>query len=269
MDVAVVGGTGLSGGYAVEALRAGGHTVRVVSRSSGVDITTGAGLEAALEGVDVAIDATNSISLRRSTATRFFESGAQHLQIAAKAQGVQHIVLLSIVGMERARGYGYYDAKLAQERAAMAGDVPVTVLRATQFHEFPAQILARFRLGPFAVVPHIRSQPVAARTVGAHLARLAVERPGGFVELAGPEVHDIADLARRLAREWGGRPRVMAVPVPGKAGRDMRSGALLATAETTSDGPTFDEWVRSPDAARVAVGGGRRTAESSTRAKTS
>ena len=244
MDVAVVGGTGLAGGYAVEALRAGGHSVRVLSRSTGVDITTGEGLDAALAGVDVAIDATNAMTLRRSTATHFFEQGARRLQSAAKAQGVQHIVLLSIVGMERVRGYGYYDAKLAQERAARAGDVPVTVLRATQFHEFPAQVMAQFRFGPFAVVPHIRSQPVAARTVGAHLARLAAERPGGTVELAGPEVHDIADLARRLVRERGG-PRVVAVSLPGKAGRDMRGGALLATAETTIDGPTFDEWLRS------------------------
>ena len=262
MDVAVVGGTGLAGGYAVEALRAAGHSVRVVSRSTGVDITTGEGLDAALAGVDVAIDATNSMSVRRSTATRFFEQGARRLQRAAKAQGVQHIVLLSIVGMERVRGYGYYDAKLAQERAATAGDVPVTVLRATQFHEFAAQLLARTRMGPFAVVPHIRSQPVAARTVGEHLARLATERPGGVVELAGPKVHDIADLARRLVRQWGG-PRVVAVSLPGKAGRDMRGDALLATAETTIDGPAFGEWVGSPDAARVASRGRRRTATTS------
>ena len=135
----------------------------------------------------------------------------------------------------------------------MAGAVPVTVLRATQFHEFPGQILARMRVGPLALVPHMRSQPVAARTVGAHLARLAAERPGGVVELAGAEVHDIADLARRLVRAQGTGPRVVAVSLPGKAGRDMRSGAWLATAETTVDGPTFDEWLRSPDAARVAI----------------
>lgn len=269
MDVAVIGGTGTAGRYAVEALRADGHSVRALSRSTGVDVSTGAGLGAALAGVDVVIDASNTPSLRRSAATRFFEQSAWRLQSAAKAQGVQHIVLLSIVGIDRVRGYGYYDAKLAQEHAAMDGDLPVTVLRATQFHEFPGQILTRVRFGPFAVVPHMRSQPVAARTVGARLARLATERPGGVVELAGPEVHDIVDLARQMVQAQGGRPRMVAVSLPGKAMRDMRGGALLATAETTVDGPTFDEWLQSPDAARVATDAEGHTSRSPGRAETS
>src|SRR4051794_15811475 len=111
MDVAVIGGTGTAGAYALEALRAGGHTVRAVSRKSGVDIVSGEGLDAALAGVEVVIDASNSTSIRRSSATRFFEQGARRLQGTAKAQGVQHIALLSIVGIDRVRGYGYYDAK--------------------------------------------------------------------------------------------------------------------------------------------------------------
>jgi uncharacterized protein YbjT (DUF2867 family) len=254
MDVAVIGGTGIAGGYAVEALRADGCSVHVLSRSTGVDVCTGVGLEPALAGVDVVVDATNSTSLRRAAATRFFEQSAGQLQRVAKAQGVRHIVLLSIVGLERVHGYGYYDAKLAQERAAMAGDVPVTVLRATQFHEFPAQILARLHLGRFAVVPHMRSRPVAARTVGVHLARLVAERPGDIVELAGPEVHDVVDMARRIVNARDERQRVLAVAPPGKAFRDIRGGALLAGATTILDGPTFDEWLRSPDAQRVQPG---------------
>jgi uncharacterized protein YbjT (DUF2867 family) len=251
MRVALLGGTGTVGRYAAESLLGDGHSVRSVSRRTGVDVYSGAGLDDALAGVDVVVDTLNTPSLRRRSAVDFFTTTAQRVQTAAAAQGVQHIVLLSILGIDRARAYPYYDAKLAQERAATAGTVPTTVLRATQFHEFPAQVLSRFRIGPLAVVPHIQSQPVAARTVGEHLAQLAMERPGGMVELAGPEVHDIADLARRLLDARSERLRVLAVTLPDKGSREMRNGTLLATPSTVIDGPRFEDWLRSDDARRL------------------
>ena len=45
MRVAVVGGTGLVGRYTVEALKREGREAVVVARSTGVDLTTGAGLD--------------------------------------------------------------------------------------------------------------------------------------------------------------------------------------------------------------------------------
>src|SRR4051794_39553387 len=253
MQVPVIGGSGVAGSYTVEALRDDGHTVRDLSRRAGVDVYTGEGLKEALADVDVVVDALNTTSLRRRAAAEFFSTTARRVQSAAEAQGVAHLVLLSILGIDRVRGYGYYDAKLAQEVEAAAGAVPVTVLRSAQFHEFPGQLLARLRLGPVAVVPHIRSQPVAARTVGRHLADLATQRPGGLVELAGPEAHDVPALARRFARARTQRLHVLAVSPPGHAARDMRAGALLATRTTTIDGPTYDDWLRSADADRRAV----------------
>jgi len=257
MHVAVIGSSGVAGSHAVKALTDQGHTVREVSRRTGVDAYTGDGLAEALRDVDVVIDTLNTTSQRRSTARDFFCTTSRRLQAAAEAQGVAHVVLLSILGIDHVHGFGYYDAKLAQETAATSGPVPVTVLRAAQFHEFPGQLLARLRVGPFAVVPHIRSQPVAARTVGQHLARLAVEQPGGIIELAGPEVHDIADLARRLVHARHQRLRVIAVSAPGRAARDMRAGALLATDVTIVDGPTYDDWLLMLDAQPAQVGSRR------------
>ena len=51
--------------------------------------------------------------------------------------------MLSIVGIDRLRSLGYYDAKCTQERHHLDGPVGATVVRATQFHEFPGQLLAR------------------------------------------------------------------------------------------------------------------------------
>jgi uncharacterized protein YbjT (DUF2867 family) len=237
------------GRQVVESLRAEGHDVEVLSRATGVDVHSGQGLRAALSHANVVIDTLNTRSQRRSTATDFFITTSSRLQETAAEQGVEHIVSLSILGIDAVPGYPYYDAKLAQERTVTAGPVPTTILRAAQFHEFPAQLLAALRLGPLALVPHTRSQPVAARTVGVHLAKLAIERPGGRLELAGPAVHDVADLARRLAVRSGQRLRVIAVSPPGRASRAMRGDALLAGASTTIDGPTFEEWLASEDAA--------------------
>jgi uncharacterized protein YbjT (DUF2867 family) len=248
MRIAVAGGSGVVGRYVVESARAGGHHISVLSRHAGVDVRTGDGLASALEGVDVVVDTLNAASIRPSVASEFFTETSRRLIETGTAQGVRHLVTLSIVGIDRASGYGYYRAKLAQESVVQHGALPATILRATQFHEFPAQLLRALSKGPVALVPHMRSQPVAARTVGEHLVRLAGERPGGTHELAGPRVHDIVDLARVYAAAYGPRVRVVGVSPPGRASRQMRGDALLATSATTIDGPTFDDWLTSPDA---------------------
>ena len=247
MRIAVAGGTGLVGHYAVAAAEARGHEVRVLSRARGVDIRSDEDLGSALEGVDVVVDTLNLATTRRGAAERFFTDAATRLQRVGAAREVKHLVTLSILGIDRASGYGYYQAKLAQEQAAGQGPVPVTILRAAQFHEFPAQVLALARKGPVAPMIRMRSQPVAARTVGEHLARAVEDRRGGVLELAGPEVHEMPALARKLLKARGVRAWVVPVPLPGPGGRALRSGALLATAGTTLDGPTFDDWLASED----------------------
>lgn len=253
MKVAIAGGTGVVGSYAADAAEYAGHDVVALSRRTGVDARTGEGLAAALEGVDVIVDTLNAVSIKGSVSKAFFVATSRNLQEAGSRAGVRHIVTLSIVGIDRVPGYGYYTAKLAQEAAVSQGPLPVTILRATQFHEFPAQVMQVTHRGPIALVPHITSQPVAARTVGEHLVRLATAQPGGTHELAGPEVHDIADLAKRIVADRGLSLKVVSLPVPGKAGRQLRSGALLATDTTTIDGPTFTEWLATGDAKRIEI----------------
>lgn len=241
MRIAVAGGTGVVGRYAVAAAEAVGHETVALSRRTGVDVRQGDGLYDGLAGCDVIIDTMNSPSLTRRKASSFFRETSARLQQAGQSAGVKHLVTLSIVGIDRVPGYGYYQAKLAHEAAARDGAIPVTILRATQFHEFPAQVLAVTRKGPVAIVPRMRSQPVAARTVGEHLVRLAEAQPGGTVELAGPEVHEIPDLARTWMKARNIRAFVLPISLPGT--KPMREGALLAGEGTTIDGPTYAEWL--------------------------
>ncbi len=197
------------------------------------------------------IDVLNTPSVSERAATEFFVTTTGNLQRVGAEAGVGHLVTLSILGLERVPGYGYYRAKLAQERAARSGPLPASVLRAAQFHEFAGQMVARTRRGRFAVVPRMRSQPVAARTVAERLVDLATRPPGDRRSLAGPEVHDIAVLARQLIAARREGVRVIPLPVPGASGRAMRGGALLADEQTEIAGPSFAEWLHSPDAAEV------------------
>ena len=126
----------------------------------------------------------------------------------------------------------------------MEGEVPWTILRATQFHEFAEQALGYVRVGPFSLVPRTLSQPIAAVEVAEALVDLAQAGPSGRVpDLAGPEQLELVDLSRRVSQARGLGRRVVPVWVPGTLGKQLRSGGLLPT----SDGPrgrmTFSEWL--------------------------
>lgn len=243
MRVAVVGGTGVVGRTVIGALRQAGHDAVVVARSHGVDVLTRAGLDDALSGAEAVVDVANVATLRRSRAEDFFVTATTNLLEAEVRAGVRHHVVLSIVGVERV-GTGYYAAKRAQEEAALAGPVPVSVLRSTQFHEFAEQMLARTTAGPVALVPRMRIRPVAAAEVGAALAELAVgPEVGRAPELAGPDVHELPDLVRRVAEVRGSRVRVVPVSVPGSAGRAMARGGLLPDPGARVGSRTFDDWL--------------------------
>ena len=105
MRVAVAGGTGVVGSRVVEALRADGHDAVALSRRTGVDLTTGEGLDAAVEGVDAVVDTSNVSTLSADAAIRFFQTATGNLVAAAARAGVPHLVLLSIdASIMRTRG---------------------------------------------------------------------------------------------------------------------------------------------------------------------
>ncbi|MBN9195938.1 MAG: NAD(P)H-binding protein, partial [Microbacterium sp.] len=201
MRIAVAGGTGTVGRHVVAVARERGHEAVVLSRAAGVDVSTGDGLDAALAGVDVVIDVTSVATTKASVAEHFFETATRRLLGAERRHGVAHHIALSIVGIDRrGEASGYYAGKIAQERAVATDEVPWTLLRATQFHEFARQMFERGRIGPVVVVPAMRSQPVAAREVAERLVALAEGSPAGRVrDLGGPRVERMSELSRR----WG------------------------------------------------------------------
>ena len=104
MRIAVAGATGNIGARTVSALRHNGHDVVGISRSLGVDLLTGDGLEAALEGVDAVVDAVSSPSISADETREYFATTTRNLLDAELRAGVRHHVLLTIVGLDRIAG---------------------------------------------------------------------------------------------------------------------------------------------------------------------
>ena len=243
MKIAVAGGTGTVGTHVVSVARAQGHEVVVLSRSAGVDLVTGAGLDAALTGVSAVVDVASLQTQSAEASTRFFSAVTTNLLAAEGRAGVSHHVALSIVGIDGSR-YGYYQGKLAQERLLRESGAPFTVLRATQFHEFAQQMVAQLSFGPFTAVPSMRTQPVAAREVATRLVALAAGAPEGRVtDLAGPREENLARMVRAYLRATGRHGLVMPLRLPGAAFVSMRDGSLLPGADADLGTQTYDEWV--------------------------
>ncbi len=250
MRIAVAGGTGVVGRHTAEAVRALGHEPVVLSRRTGVDLVSGRGLDAALARADAVVDTANVASLSAREATEFFQTATGNLLAAAARAGVRHVVLLSIVGVDR-MPYDYYAGKVAQERVVEASAVPWSILRATQFHEFAAQLFDRAKLGPLHVAPRARVQPIAAREVGHHLAELAAGAPRGrAADLAGPREERLDDMVKAYARRVGHRGWIPSLALPGGQMKAMRAGLALPSPDARRGRRTFAEWLKDDALAR-------------------
>jgi uncharacterized protein YbjT (DUF2867 family) len=251
--IAVAGATGRVGRHVVEVLEGSGHEVVSVSRSGGVDVVTGEGLDEALTGVESIVDTATGPSPEQRAATAFFTSAARNLQAAGERAGVRRIVVVSIIGADHFTA-GYGAAKIAHERETLAGPVPARVLRAAQFHEFVAQLMEWGRRGDVVRVPKMRTQLVAARTVAEALADLATgletASSGAIPEIAGPREENLAEMASLLASRRGDPVRIDEASDPDDPdGALYESGDLLPGPGATLAGPTFEEWLDSGSAA--------------------
>ena len=247
MRVAVVGGTGLVGGYVTEALTRAGHGAVIIARSHGVDLLSGDGLDQALAGVEAVIDVTNSTDSDPDKVRAFFGAATGNLLAAERRAGVGHHVVLSIVGVDLVQGNAHYAGKRHQEALVEAGDVPSTILRATQFHEFAEMVVSWTRRGDVATLPPLLVQPVAAADVGTILAEIATGPPQGRArDLAGPEPQDLVDMARRALAARGESIRLVPSWRNGPFNVEMAGEVLLPGPDARLAPTTFDAWLAQP-----------------------
>jgi uncharacterized protein YbjT (DUF2867 family) len=243
MRIAVAGATGHIGALAAAALERGGHDVVRVSRSLGVDLLTGDGLDGALANVDAVVDATNATATDPDAVVAYFGTTTRNLLTAEQQAGVRHHVLLSIVGIHRIEGNAHYAGKREQERLVEAGPVPWTIVPATQFHDFAAMVTSWTEQDGVANIAPLLVQPIAPTDIAEVLAEVATGEPQGrYPDVAGPETQDLVDMARRT-NEVRGR-KVRHVPTwSGLFGTSMAGNVLLPGEGTRLMSTTFDEWL--------------------------
>lgn len=255
MRIAVAGATGHIGVLTAAALERQGHDVVRISRSLGVDLLAGDGLDDALTGVEVVVDTTNAAARERSETVAYFGTLTRNLLEAEQRACVRHHVLLSIVGIHRVDGNAHYAGKREQERLVANGPVPWTIVPATQFHTFAAMVAGWTEHDGVATIAPLLVQPIAPHDIADILAEVATGEPlGRYVDVAGPETQDLVDMARRT-NEVRGRSVKLVPTWSGVFDTSMAGNVLLPADDARIAPTTFDEWLAGPDhAATEAVG---------------
>lgn len=255
----VTGATGTLG----TALRArfanSGHRIRAASRSppdvpewtsdwAELDLVNGSGLDAALDDVDVLIHAATA---PQGDTEAVDVQGTKRLLEAAEAAGVDHFLYPSIVGIDEIP-FSYYEHKLSAERAVENSDVPSTILRATQFHEFVADLLGQVERLPVWPLPtKMQIQPIAVGDVADVIVDQATHTPSGRIDpVGGPEVHSLRDvaLAYRNARDL--RRPIVRLPIPGATMSAFRTGHATCPEHKVGT-VSWEEWLENRFAPRA------------------
>jgi uncharacterized protein YbjT (DUF2867 family) len=196
-----------------------------------------------MEGAQVVIDVSNSPIWDDEGVLEFFTTSSRNLLTAERDAGVEHHLVVTIVGADRLPDSGYMRAKVAQEAEVEAGRIPYTILRATQFFEFLPEIAEAGAEGNTVRLTTGLSQPVALDDVGATLAALATAAPvGGRVELGGPEALGIDAWARRLFSATGDKRTVISGAHTLYFGTELRGGELTPGEGARIGTTNFDNW---------------------------
>jgi uncharacterized protein YbjT (DUF2867 family) len=239
MTVAVVGATGFVGSHVVPHLAAAGHRVIAVSRQGdrlpewpeGVetrvaDVSTGRGLEGALEGADAVVQL---VAIARETGGRTFEEmntrGTGRVVIAAEHAGVRRIVHLSALGVVDDPNLGYLGSKWRGEQLVRESALEWVVLRPSLlfgpgdgFFNIVKTTLEWWSPGIVAIPGKgdTRFQPLAATDLAIAVEKSLTEpeRAGSVYEIGGPEHLTYREIVDEVGRVTGTRRLKMSLPIP-------------------------------------------------------
>ena len=247
----VTGGTGTLGQELLPRLLDRGHEVIASSRApSGddsvdwrrMDLADGTEIRRAVSDTDVVIHAA-SAPLGDTEAVDVL--GTKRLLDAAADAGVSNFVYISIVGIEDIP-YSYYEHKLTAERAIEDSDVPSTIIRSTQFHQFLHDILETMAWLPMWPLPtQMKLQPIDAGAVATRIVEHATLEPAGrLAPMGGPEVRSVGKLAAGYRKARGIWRPIVRVPVPGKTFAAFRDGAATCPEHQVGT-MTWEEWLES------------------------
>ena len=169
---------------------------------------------------------------------------AQPVFDAGRRAGIQNLVLISIVGIEKLP-VEYYRQRVEIERRLIQSGLPYTVQRATQFHSLVERLFTAQRFSPVLFAPRFRFQPIDVSEVAVKLAALAeVGAQQRVPDIGGPEQLTARQIGRIWARATGSKRRVVSVRLPGSAARALAAGYNFVPGERYGR-ITFGEYLAS------------------------
>jgi uncharacterized protein YbjT (DUF2867 family) len=252
MKIVVIGGTGLIGSKLVNKLGEDGHEAIAAAPNTGVNTVTGDGLAEVLKGASVVVDVSNAPDWEDAAVLKFFETSTSNLLTYEAAASVGHHVALSVVGTDRLSESGYFRAKIAQENLIKESSIPYSIVRATQFFEFPKGLADISMADEKVHLPHVLFQPMAADDVATGVGRIAVGQPvNGTVEIGGPEQFRVDELVRRRLASLKDPREVIADPNARYAGAKLSEKTLVPGNNARLGETRFETWVTQP-AAQIA-----------------
>ena len=224
MRTLVTGVSGYVGAALVERLRGDGHPVRGFARSrdrvvrAGValddlvigDVSTGAGLERALDGVDVAYYLVHS--MEGAAAGAFADAelrSASAFAAAASAAGLRRVVYLGGLVPADAPLSRHLGSRLAVE-SALLGAVPegvalrssIVVGARSRSFRFLVRLIERMPVLALPAWRGNRTAPIDGRDMLEYLARAGTapaELTGRSYDIAGPDVMTYAAMIARIS----------------------------------------------------------------------
>ncbi|WP_423462185.1 SDR family oxidoreductase [Promicromonospora sp. MS192] len=242
MKIVVIGGTGLVGSQVVRNLTEHGHEAVAASPQTGVDTLTGEGLAEVLDGAQVVVDLSNSPSFAEEDVTRFFRTSTTNLLEAEAKAGVQHHVILSIVGADGIDA-GYMRAKVLQENLVKDSGNGWSIVRSTQFFEFLNAIADEATVDGVTHVAPVRFQPIASADVARFVARTAAGTPlDATIEIAGPEVFGFDEIVRKHLAAKGDEREVRTDPEATYFGARLEDKELVPLGEAQLGEVSYEQW---------------------------
>lgn len=259
MRTLVTGASGYVGAALVPALTDAGHDVLALSRDpsrvrlpvpvAAGDVRTGEGLDAALDGVDVAYYLVHSMEAA-SDGTTLGErerDGAEAFAAAARRAGVRRIVYLGVLVPSGIRPQEHVRSRLAVEEALLDATPEAVALRASiaigtgsRSFRFLVRLVERVPVLPLPPWRHNRTAPVDGRDLVEALAAAGSRRdlPAARLSLdvAGPDVLTYGAMIERIRDLLVLSRPTLGIPVA-LTGIASRVAAVLAGEEPELVGP--------------------------------
>ncbi len=253
MRILLTGISGSIGAALAPALARDGHELRGLARdparvSAAVpvvrgDAVTGAGLDEAMDGIDVAYFLIHSMEGDPAGFPARERRSARNFVAAAERAGVRRAVFLGGIvptGREPSR---HLASRLEVERLLIGGLEEVVALRASivigassRSFRFLVRLVERMPVLALPAWREHRTQPIDVRDVRSflHAAATTPHAAGGLsLDIAGPQVRSYEEIIRRIAD-------LMLVRRPAlRIGRDATPIAAPVAAAITGEDPGF------------------------------